>query len=105
MRGLEELAHYPTPAARRTAECGDEDLPFKLTATTETRNTCTYCAVACGILIYSTGDHAKNARVGTKFNIDKYEVSDKTSTMVSAPFKSTQDGAEIVVITTCERAE
>src|ERR1700686_2657513 len=36
--------------------------PFKLTATTETRNTCTYCAVACGILIYSTGDHAKNAR-------------------------------------------
>jgi anaerobic selenocysteine-containing dehydrogenase len=36
--------------------------PFKLTATTETRNTCTYCAVACGILIYSTGDHTKNAR-------------------------------------------
>ena len=36
--------------------------PFKLTATTETRNTCTYCAVACGILIYSTGDSAKNAR-------------------------------------------
>jgi formate dehydrogenase major subunit len=36
--------------------------PFKLTATTETRNTCTYCAVACGILIYSIGDHAKNAR-------------------------------------------
>ena len=36
--------------------------PFKLTATTETRNTCTYCAVACGILIYSTGDHSKNAR-------------------------------------------
>ena len=24
--------------------------PFKLTATTETRNTCTYCSVACGIL-------------------------------------------------------
>jgi formate dehydrogenase major subunit len=36
--------------------------PFKLTATTETRNTCTYCAVACGILVYSTGDRAKNAR-------------------------------------------
>src|SRR5215475_13712106 len=36
--------------------------PFKLTRTTETRNTCTYCAVACGILIYSTGDRAKNAR-------------------------------------------
>ena len=36
--------------------------PFKLSATTETRNTCTYCSVACGILIYSMGDRAKNAR-------------------------------------------
>ena len=35
--------------------------PFKLTATTETRNTCTYCSVGCGILIYSLGDRAKNA--------------------------------------------
>ena len=34
--------------------------PFKLTATTETRNTCTYCSVGCGILIYSLGDRAKN---------------------------------------------
>ena len=36
--------------------------PFKLAATTETRNTCTYCSVACGLLIYSMGDRAKNAR-------------------------------------------
>ena len=36
--------------------------PFKLTATTETRNTCTYCSVACGILIYSMGDRAKNRK-------------------------------------------
>jgi formate dehydrogenase major subunit len=36
--------------------------PFKLAATTETRNTCTYCAVACGILVYSAGDRAKNAK-------------------------------------------
>jgi formate dehydrogenase major subunit len=35
--------------------------PFKLLRTTETRNTCTYCSVACGILIYSLGDNAKNA--------------------------------------------
>jgi formate dehydrogenase major subunit len=35
--------------------------PFKLAHTTETRNTCTYCSVACGILIYSMGDRAKNA--------------------------------------------
>ncbi len=36
--------------------------PFKLLRTTETRNTCTYCSVACGILIYSLGDQAKNAK-------------------------------------------
>lgn len=36
--------------------------PFKLAHATETRNTCTYCSVACGILIYSMGDRAKNAR-------------------------------------------
>src|SRR4026208_2537086 len=36
--------------------------PFKLTATSETRNTCTYCSVACGVLIYSLGDRAKNAK-------------------------------------------
>jgi formate dehydrogenase major subunit len=34
---------------------------FKLTHATETRNTCTYCSVACGILIYSLGDRALNA--------------------------------------------
>jgi formate dehydrogenase major subunit len=31
-------------------------------AATETRNTCTYCSVACGILIYSQGDRAKNVK-------------------------------------------
>ena len=36
--------------------------PFKLTHATETRNTCTYCSVACGILIYTLGDDAKNAK-------------------------------------------
>ncbi len=36
--------------------------PFKLTHASETRNTCTYCSVSCGILIYSMGDGAKNAR-------------------------------------------
>jgi len=35
--------------------------PYKLTAASETRNTCTYCSVACGILIYGRGDRAKNA--------------------------------------------
>jgi formate dehydrogenase major subunit len=35
---------------------------FKLTRTTETRNTCPYCAVGCGIIMHSLGDKAKNAR-------------------------------------------
>jgi len=32
---------------------------FKLASTTETRNTCPYCSVACGIIIYSKGDLRK----------------------------------------------
>jgi formate dehydrogenase major subunit len=35
---------------------------FKLARATETRNTCPYCSVGCGILIYSLGDKAKNVR-------------------------------------------
>lgn len=35
---------------------------FKLARSTETRNTCPYCAVACGILMYGLGDSAKNAK-------------------------------------------
>jgi formate dehydrogenase major subunit len=36
--------------------------PFKLTSTTETRNTCTYCSVACGIIMYSRGDRKKGEK-------------------------------------------
>lgn len=36
--------------------------PFKLSRTTETRNTCPYCSVSCGLLMYSLGDGAKNAK-------------------------------------------
>ncbi|TDT92630.1 formate dehydrogenase (quinone-dependent) catalytic subunit [Azorhizobium sp. AG788] len=36
--------------------------PFKLFNTTETRNTCTYCSVACGILIFSKGDLKKGEK-------------------------------------------
>ena len=34
---------------------------FKLAHTSETRNTCPYCAVGCGIIMYSLGDRSKNA--------------------------------------------
>ena len=35
---------------------------FKLLRTTETRNTCPYCSVSCGLIMYSLGDNAKNAK-------------------------------------------
>ncbi len=35
---------------------------FKLLRTTETRNTCPYCSVSCGLLMYSIGDKAKNVK-------------------------------------------
>ncbi len=36
--------------------------PFHLVNTTEARNTCTYCSVACGIIIYSKGDLKKGEK-------------------------------------------
>jgi len=52
---LTALGFSPRPALA-------EVRAFKLTRTTETRNTCPYCAVACGIIMYSLGDKAKNAK-------------------------------------------
>ena len=34
---------------------------FKLARSTETRNTCPYCSVSCGLIMHSMGDKAKNA--------------------------------------------
>lgn len=34
---------------------------FKLARASETRNTCPYCSVSCGLLVYSLGDKSKNA--------------------------------------------
>jgi formate dehydrogenase major subunit len=34
---------------------------FKLTRSSETRNTCPYCSVSCGLIMHSLGDRAKNA--------------------------------------------
>jgi formate dehydrogenase major subunit len=49
------LGFSPTAALAEVRE-------FKLARATETRNTCPYCSVACGVLMYSLGDKAKNAR-------------------------------------------
>ncbi|OMW27001.1 sulfate ABC transporter substrate-binding protein [Burkholderia pseudomallei] len=43
------------------AEALAEVRQYKLARTVETRNTCPYCSVGCGILMYGLGDGAKNA--------------------------------------------
>jgi formate dehydrogenase major subunit len=48
------LGFSPTAALAEVRE-------FKLSRATETRNTCPYCSVSCGVLMYSLGDRAKNA--------------------------------------------
>lgn len=45
-----------------TAFAAEQARVFKLARTTETRNTCPYCSVGCGILMYGLGDRAKNAK-------------------------------------------
>lgn len=35
---------------------------YKLLRAKEIRNSCTYCSVGCGLLMYSLGDGAKNAK-------------------------------------------
>ncbi len=42
---------------------------FKLQRATETRNTCPYCSVGCGLLLYTLGDRAKNVR-GELFHVE-----------------------------------
>jgi formate dehydrogenase major subunit len=37
-----------------------ESKELKIARTTETRSTCPYCAVSCGIIIHTLGDKAKN---------------------------------------------
>jgi len=55
--GLSSLAILGFSANEVLAEVRE----FKLARTTETRNTCPYCSVSCGLLMYSLGDKAKNA--------------------------------------------
>lgn len=35
---------------------------YKLASTTETRGTCPYCSVSCGLIMYTLGDKAKNVK-------------------------------------------
>jgi formate dehydrogenase major subunit len=49
------LGFTPTAAQAQVRE-------FKLSQAKETRNTCPYCSVSCGVLMYSLGSGAQNAR-------------------------------------------
>jgi formate dehydrogenase major subunit len=45
-----------------TSEAFAQMRQFKLVRTSETRNTCPYCSVGCGLILYGLGDNSKNAR-------------------------------------------
>jgi formate dehydrogenase major subunit len=49
------LGYSPAPALAEVRQ-------YKLARMTETRNTCPYCSVGCGVLMYGLGDGAKNAQ-------------------------------------------
>jgi len=52
---LVALGFSPTAALAETRN-------FKLARTTETRSTCPYCSVSCGLVLYTLGDKAKNVK-------------------------------------------
>src|SRR5262249_1964371 len=49
------LGVHPAPAEAEMRE-------LKIARTTQTRSTCPYCAVSCGVIIHTLGDKAKNVR-------------------------------------------
>jgi formate dehydrogenase major subunit len=52
---LAALGFSPAPVLAATRQ-------FKLARTTETRSTCPYCSVSCGLIMYTLGDKAKNVK-------------------------------------------
>jgi formate dehydrogenase major subunit len=49
------LGYSPAPALAEVRQ-------YKLARMTETRNTCPYCSVGCGVLMYGLGDRAHNVQ-------------------------------------------
>jgi formate dehydrogenase major subunit len=43
---------------------------LKIARTTETRSTCPYCAVSCGVIIHTLGDKAKNVTGTTVVHVE-----------------------------------
>ena len=52
---LAMMGYAPSAAA-------NEIRGYKLARTTETRSTCPYCSVSCGVIMYSLGDKSKNVK-------------------------------------------
>src|SRR6202158_1346015 len=52
--GFSALGFDLTPVYAQTSS-------LKIARASETRSTCTYCSVSCGVIIYTIGDKAKNA--------------------------------------------
>src|SRR3954468_14009283 len=52
--GVSALRFRPGPVYAQTRA-------LKIAPTTETRSTCPYCSVSCGVIIHTLGDKAKNA--------------------------------------------
>jgi formate dehydrogenase major subunit len=52
--GVSALGFDLTPAYAQTQS-------LKISRASETRSTCPYCSVSCGVIIYTLGDKAKNA--------------------------------------------
>src|SRR5580693_2052356 len=52
--GLSTLGFDLTPVYAQTQN-------LKISRASETRSTCPYCSVSCGVIIYTLGDKAKNA--------------------------------------------
>ena len=52
---LAMMGYAPSAAA-------DEIRGYKLARTTETRSTCPYCSVSCGMIMYTLGDKSKNVK-------------------------------------------
>src|SRR6266404_8315717 len=53
--GIAAMGFDPTPALA-------EARTLKISRTTETRSTCPYCSVSCGVIIHTQGDRARNAK-------------------------------------------
>jgi anaerobic selenocysteine-containing dehydrogenase len=56
---------------------------YKLMRASETRNTCPYCSVGCGILMYGLGDGAKTP--SPKFSISRATRTIRSTVVHSVP--------------------